>query len=227
MTGGWQGSTTDDYVTRQRARRIVEFTLLGAAAIVAIVGLVPLLFTDQEEARYAVTTILVGLVAIGFARVVVTRVQADMVAELGSLAVEFDKFEQKYATVEARYIPAREERPPEPRMRLTGVDLREATLPAASLDGVDLSGALLEGADLDAASLHRSRLMGADLRRACLQNADLRWADLRGADLRGASIEEAMLEGALYDEETAWPSLAHLPSELGAIHVDEITRERG
>jgi uncharacterized protein YjbI with pentapeptide repeats len=100
---------------------------------------------------------------------------------------------------------------------LPHVDLREAGLIEANLEGADLRGANLERADLRGANLRRAHLEGANLGRAHLeipnrrtqdrlreeglikadlQGADLGGADLQGADLRGANLRGARLEGA-------------------------------
>jgi hypothetical protein len=100
---------------------------------------------------------------------------------------------------------------------LPHVDLREAGLIEANLEGADLRGANLERADLRGANLRRAHLEGANLGRAHLeipnrrtqdrlreeglikadlQGADLGGADLQGADLRGANLQGANLQGA-------------------------------
>ena len=91
------------------------------------------------------------------------------------------------------------------------LDLREANLPRANLDGADLSGANLatanlRGAHLNGAILIEANLNGADLREADLGGARLRMlnlsganlatANLRGAHLYGATLIEANLNGA-------------------------------
>jgi uncharacterized protein YjbI with pentapeptide repeats len=135
---------------------------------------------------------------------------------------------------------------------LTHVDLREAGLIEANLEGADLRGANLERADLRGANLCRAHLEGANLGRAHLetpdpstrirlreeglikadlQGADLRWADLEGADLRGAHLRGARLEGANLGRahlETPDPSTRIRLREEGLIEADlEETDLRG
>lgn len=85
--------------------------------------------------------------------------------------------------------------------RLDGADLGKANLIGADLCGARLDGADLESADLRGANLHRARLVRTNLRGALLEEADLRRADLREAhldraDLYGANLREADLEEA-------------------------------
>jgi len=63
------------------------------------------------------------------------------------------------------------------------LDLRDANLQYANLQGADLRDANLQYANLQGADLRGANLRGADLRGANLRGADLRGADLRGADL--------------------------------------------
>ncbi len=84
------------------------------------------------------------------------------------------------------------------------LDLHEADLRGAYLDGADLRGAALDGADLggaalDGADLGGAALDGADLGGAALDGADLGGADLDGADLGGADLDGADLGGADLD----------------------------
>lgn len=115
------------------------------------------------------------------------------------------------------------------------IDLRDADMERANLDGTDFRGADLRGANLHKASLVGAIFRSADLRRTDLSNTNLRGIDLRGAnleqanlqgaDLRGANLEEANLAGAnleranlfgtdishvIYDINTKWPFDADL-----------------
>jgi len=74
---------------------------------------------------------------------------------------------------------------------LSWVELKDADLLNAHLQGTDLFQA-----DLQGAYLSRSDLRGADLSRADLQGAHLSWADLRGADLFGANLQGSHLREA-------------------------------
>ncbi len=73
---------------------------------------------------------------------------------------------------------------------LEGADLRDADLRHAQLEGAHLFEAQLRGARLQAADLRCSDLRGADLRNADLRGADLRFADLLGAELEGADLQD-------------------------------------
>jgi uncharacterized protein YjbI with pentapeptide repeats len=90
------------------------------------------------------------------------------------------------------------------------LDLNEANLSGANLEGIDLSEVLLKranfrGTHLERASLSRTHLEEADLSRACLEEADLsiahfekvniREAYLEGVNLNGTHLEEAFLDG--------------------------------
>ncbi len=84
---------------------------------------------------------------------------------------------------------------------MTGINLRNASLPFADFRGAlltrsDLSGAILERADLTGAELSYAKLNGAQFLKAKLRGADLTGADLRGADLSGADLSRADLQGA-------------------------------
>jgi len=68
----------------------------------------------------------------------------------------------------------------EPKVDLSGANLRWANLRWA-----DLSGANLSGADLNGAYLNGANLNGADLSGADLSGADLSGANLSGANLNG------------------------------------------
>ncbi|MDA1190593.1 MAG: pentapeptide repeat-containing protein [Candidatus Poribacteria bacterium] len=81
---------------------------------------------------------------------------------------------------------------------LKHMELAEADLSGANLEGVvlaerDLRKADLKHANLRNADLQRCDLRGANLRNADLSGADLRWTNLARADLRGANLENAVL----------------------------------
>ena len=86
------------------------------------------------------------------------------------------------------------------------VDLRQANLQSAELQGVDLSKSDLTGADLRKvnlrwadlreARLRLSNLSGSDLKPAFLQKANLERANLGEADLQNAGLREADLRNA-------------------------------
>ena len=99
---------------------------------------------------------------------------------------------------------------------MAGVDLREARLDEAQLegaqlghalmsgrqlrqrrlDGADLSGAWLQGANFILASLQGADLTGAKLQMADFTSAGLQGANLSLANLEGASLRDAELDGA-------------------------------
>ncbi len=117
--------------------------------------------------------------------------------------------------------------------KLTGADLRDATLSKANLlsadlssahlEGADLSGAVLVAADLSNAHLERANLSGATFSgpggRANLQDADLREAILHGCDLSGVKggLRPQQLAGADLTGATLPQALADLFKELGAV----------
>jgi hypothetical protein len=193
----------DDEKRRLETRWIATLILLGGAIAATIIGLVPLLFDDQERARYAVTTILTGFVAIGLAVAVVDRLR-------GAIAERPPGWEESQPKADSEEWDI-------PHLRLSGVDLRGAALAKVDLQTTELVGALFEGADLSGAALGHAQLAEADLRKADLRDANLANADLRGANLWGASVEGAQMEGALYDEDTTWPAGVERPEDLGAI----------
>lgn len=92
------------------------------------------------------------------------------------------------------------------------LDLRDADLQGAHLDGARLQDAVLAGAQLQRASLVGAQLQGADLRGAQLQDANLRVvqlqdaalddAGLQRADLGGAQLGSAVLDGARLQQAT-------------------------
>lgn len=180
----------------------------------------PLVFNDEERARYAITAFLAGLIALGLARAVVLRMEEEI---------------EGAAKIEERHDANAPAKPAAGQLvQLPGVDIREAVLSGSDLERLELSGALLERAALTGASLRGSRLAGADLRRADLRDTNLTEADLRGAnlakaDLRGANLKDATIErtrlqGAVYDEATIWPTDAPGPEALGAVHAREVAR---
>jgi uncharacterized protein YjbI with pentapeptide repeats len=76
------------------------------------------------------------------------------------------------------------------------LDLRDADLQGAHLDGARLQDTVLAGAQLQRASLRGAQLQDADLRGAQLQDADLRGAQLQDAALDDAALQRADLGGA-------------------------------
>lgn len=79
---------------------------------------------------------------------------------------------------------------------LANIDLHEARMYKAVMNGIDLSEANLSGAYLSEASLLTAILRGANLSEAKLSRAALLRANLSGADLSGANLSEAHLYGA-------------------------------
>ena len=95
---------------------------------------------------------------------------------------------------------------------LESINLREADLSKANLNGTrlagadlnkaDLSGAILAGTDLRKANLSETDLRetfitGVDFRGASLYGTDLRGVDLTDSDLRRSFMREAMLDSAI------------------------------
>jgi uncharacterized protein YjbI with pentapeptide repeats len=76
------------------------------------------------------------------------------------------------------------------------LDLRDADLRGAHLDGARLQDAILVGAQLQDAGLGGAQLQGANLRGAQLQGANLRGAQLQGVVLQDAQLQRANLGGA-------------------------------
>ena len=76
------------------------------------------------------------------------------------------------------------------------LDLHDADLRGAHLDGTRLQGAILVGAQFQSASLVSAQLQRADLRGAQLQDANLRGAQLQNAALHGAELQRANFDGA-------------------------------
>jgi uncharacterized protein YjbI with pentapeptide repeats len=73
------------------------------------------------------------------------------------------------------------------------LDLRNASLSGADLQGVDLRYAFLKNANLTGANLSPTFLTGANLTGAKLSQADLSGADLSGANLRDAYLYKVEL----------------------------------
>ncbi|HEX6753660.1 MAG TPA: pentapeptide repeat-containing protein [Solirubrobacterales bacterium] len=217
----WQRPALDDPRTQDLVQEVVRRVLCAGLLAGAIVGLAPLFADDQEQARYAVTTVLVGLAAIAFAATVVARMRSEETARLiEEFPLHASGLQEEILRRSRVYQRTIEEA--EPPLQLAGVDLREAVLPGVDLSRADLTGALLEGANLSAAALGRSRLLGTDLRRADLRGADLREADLRNTDLRGAVIDHARLQNAIYDDSTRWPQTVSNPWKREAIHIEDM-----
>lgn len=76
---------------------------------------------------------------------------------------------------------------------LTAAGLNGASLSRADLSDVKLVGATLIRADLRAANLGGAKLKGANLRAANLEDADLTGANLKGANLEDASLADLTL----------------------------------
>jgi uncharacterized protein YjbI with pentapeptide repeats len=81
----------------------------------------------------------------------------------------------------------------------------------SSMVDVDLAEANLEGAHLEGVPLHRDNLQAASLRHAYFQGTDMVDSHLEKADLRDTSFDEdshlsqALLAGAVYDYRTRFP----------------------
>jgi hypothetical protein len=83
---------------------------------------------------------------------------------------------------------------------LTRANLQGAQLWHAILHGANLREAHLEGAYLQEASLERAHLEGAHLEGAHLEKAFLIWANLQEAHLEGAHLQQALLTWANLQE---------------------------
>jgi Pentapeptide repeats (8 copies) len=114
------------------------------------------------------------------------------------------------------------------------LDLSEANLDNANLQGKDLSRAELEGtnlrwANLIGANLSHANLGGADLYWANLSMADLSWANLglanlSGAHIGGADLSEAGLFDARFFQVRFQPRKNPNPEQLAAaVGLDELT----
>src|ERR1035437_7590542 len=86
-----------------------------------------------------------------------------------------------------------------PQLLGYGVNLSDADLTSADLEGLDLSFANLRGATLAFARMAQCNLSFVDLTDANVIGADLRGATLRGARTVNASLTGADLRGATYD----------------------------
>lgn len=73
---------------------------------------------------------------------------------------------------------------------LSNANLHKANLEGASLDWIDLRGACLRMANLEGADLRMVNLEGANLRMANLEGADLSLTNLDGANLEGATMPD-------------------------------------
>lgn len=76
------------------------------------------------------------------------------------------------------------------------VDLREAKLKGMNLDGIDLHEAYLTYANLEGTTFKNAKLKRARFDAANLSNTDFSNADLTWADLQGSVLNEANLQGA-------------------------------
>lgn len=210
---GWQTPPVHDPATRERVWRALLALTAAGILVATIILFAPTFFDDEVRARFALATILVGVAACGLARLVVIELRENLVEKSGLTTPRISPLSGSwYAEWLGEQVARQASRPlfevhtemerAEPRLRLTGVDLREAILPGADLRNTELTGADLRGTDL--------------------RGADLRWTDLRGTDLRGSALDEARLEGAVYDESTNWPMLAAPPRLLGAVHAEEV-----
>jgi hypothetical protein len=102
------------------------------------------------------------------------------------------------------------------------IDLRDAILIRAQLNGAILNEARLEGANLDSANLEGARLREAHLEGATLKEANLGGADLRGIFLsKTTKLEDVQLSssklGSVSLVDTDW---GHV--NLGTIHWDDV-----
>jgi uncharacterized protein YjbI with pentapeptide repeats len=82
------------------------------------------------------------------------------------------------------------------RANLTGANLEDANLSRANLTGAYLDGAYLSRANLTGAYLDGAYLVGANLSRATLEDANLSRATLEDANLSRATLEDANLSRA-------------------------------
>jgi uncharacterized protein YjbI with pentapeptide repeats len=78
--------------------------------------------------------------------------------------------------------------------------LEEANLQGAQLEGVNLQDAYLGVANVQEAIIGEANLQGANLREANLQGAILAWANLKGTYLGGANLQDAILQEAILSE---------------------------
>jgi Pentapeptide repeats (8 copies) len=80
--------------------------------------------------------------------------------------------------------------------KLMGAWFRDSDLRGAILDDADLTNAGLVAVNLTGGHLRRARLVDSNLKEAFLNQADLSFADLSGADLAEAKLDDANLSGA-------------------------------
>ena len=107
------------------------------------------------------------------------------------------------------------------RESLIGVDLSDADLAGANLQGVrlmeaDLSRANFSGADLAGANLQGVHLMKADLSNANLSGAIVERAGMHGANLDGAKLVDAVLRSAHLSEASLRSSILDGADAMGA-----------
>ncbi len=152
---------------------------------------------------------------------------------VGSLQTRAPDVQAAMAVLARRNV---RDRPPDPQLDLSAVDLRGARLANAHLNQVDLHDARLDHADLQDAQLNNAILSAASLaaanlrkavlvkaqlsnaqltaahlsdgllRDANLHGADLRKAELCGANLERADLSDADLVDAIADGGTTWPT---------------------
>lgn len=96
-----------------------------------------------------------------------------------------------------------------PSRDLSGLDLRNAGLWNARMEGANLFKARMEGANLVAARMEgvillAARMEGADLTQARMEGADLSGAHMEGANLSGAQMEGANLLAAHMEGANLW-----------------------
>lgn len=90
----------------------------------------------------------------------------------------------------------------DPKLYLSGANLRKAELNGLYLSKVSLTGVILEEADL--------------------RGADLSEADLRRATLKGAIYDDKTVwKGAIYNKETVWPKEDFDPRQAEAILLEK------
>ncbi len=82
------------------------------------------------------------------------------------------------------------------KLKLSGVDLKGASLAGLHLDQCDCQAANLSGANFQEAVLNKCDFTGANLTKANLSGAKLKGSDFSGADLSGANLTRVVLGGA-------------------------------
>jgi hypothetical protein len=110
---------------------------------------------------------------------------------------------------------------PPPVLDLHNADLQGARLDGAQLQDANLAGAQLQRADLAGAQLQRANLAGAQLQGANLAGAQLEDANLAGAQLQGANLYDAQLQDAKLSG--AQLQDAKLYDAQGEVHFDSNT----